>query len=66
MNKIKELFEKKNFNEQTLYYIENFVNEFDSIFGKYLTRQELINKIYENLNENIIFDKLSDNKLRYL
>jgi len=66
MNKIKELFKEKNFNEKTLYYIENFINEFDSLFGKYISRQELINNIYENLNENISFESLPDDKLRYL
>lgn len=62
MNKIKEVFKNKNFNEQTLYYIENFIDEFDSLFGKYLPRQELIQRIYDNLNENISFEQLPDSR----
>lgn len=55
MEEIKEIFKDKNFNEETLALIENFINEFDGLFGKYVSREELIKRIKENLNENIIF-----------
>ena len=55
MEEIKEIFKDKNFNEETLALIENFINEFDGLFSKYVSKEELIKRIKENLNENIIF-----------
>lgn len=55
MEEIREIFKDKNFNEETLALIENFINEFDGLFSKYVSKEELIKRIKENLNENIIF-----------
>lgn len=64
MNEIKEVFKDKKFNEQTLYYIENFIEEFDSLFGKYVSREELIKRIHDNLNKNILFKELPGTNTR--
>lgn len=61
---MKALFKDKNFNEQTLYYIENFIEEFDSLFNKYIPKEELIKRIYEKLNKNIIFKQLPEGRRR--
>lgn len=53
MENIEEIFKEKNFNSETLKYIENFLDEFDGIFGKYVSRDEVIRRIKENLNKNI-------------
>lgn len=55
MEEIKEIFKDKNFNEETLELVENFINEFDGLFGEYVSKEELVKRIKENLNENIIF-----------
>lgn len=55
MDELKSIFEEKNFNEETLNLIGNFIEEFDELFGKYVPRDELIKRIKENLNENISF-----------
>ena len=55
MEEIREVFKDKNFNVETLELIENFIKEFDGLFGKYVSKEELIKRIKENLNENIIF-----------
>lgn len=55
MEEIRSIFEDKNFNEETLKLIDNFIKEFDDLFGKYVSREELIKRIKENLNENINF-----------
>ena len=64
MNEIKEVFKDKKFNEQTLYYIENFIEEFDSLFGKYISREELIKRIHDNLNKNSLFKELPGTNTR--
>ena len=61
---MKTIFKEKNFNEQTLQYIENFIEEFDSLFGKYIPKQELIKKLYDNLDEDIVFEQLPEGKRR--
>ena len=45
MEEIREVFKDKNFNEETLNLIDNFIEEFDSLFGKYVPREELIKRI---------------------
>lgn len=62
MEGIKEIFKDKNFNEETLKLIENFISEFGELFGKYVSRDEVIKRIKENLNENITFSKFEKEK----
>lgn len=57
MEEIKEIFKDKNFSDETLRYIENFIYEFDSLFGKYLPKKELIHMIKENLEHDIIWEE---------
>lgn len=52
---IKEIFKDKNFEDGTLKLIENFINEFDDLFGKYVTREEIINRIKNNLEAEVEF-----------
>lgn len=60
MNKVEELFEGKNFDNRTLELIDNFINEFDDLFGKYVSKDEIIRRIRENLNHNIEFCDFDD------
>lgn len=53
---IRKVFENKNFDDESLEYISNFIEEFDSIFGKYVPREEVIRRINENLDEIITYD----------
>ena len=55
MNNIAEVFKDKNFNEQTLELLSNFIEEFDDLFGKYVPRDELIKRIQENFVSNVEF-----------
>lgn len=50
MEEIKEVFKEKDFGEEELRLIENFINEFDDLFGKYVPRDEVIRRIKQNLN----------------
>ena len=40
MENIAEVFKDKNFDEITLKYINNFIEEFDDLFGKYVNREK--------------------------
>lgn len=55
MDNIVEVFKDKNFNEQTLEFLNNFIEEFDDLFGKYVQREELIKRIQKNFDANIEF-----------
>ncbi len=64
-NDIIEKLKDKNFDERTLEYICNFVEEFDSLFGKYVSKEEVVNRIVNNL-DNFQFGnnfKVSNNML---
>lgn len=58
MDNIGEIFKDKNFDEFTLKYIHNFIEEFDSLFGKYISKDEIINRIKENLNHSFEYADL--------
>ena len=49
-NDIKEKLKDKNFDERALNYICNAIAEFDSLFGKYLSKEKVINRIINNLD----------------
>ena len=40
-------FEGKKFDERTIELINNFINEFDELFGKYISREQVIKRINE-------------------
>lgn len=63
---IRKVFENKNFDDESLEYISNFIDEFDSIFGKYVPREEVIRRINENLDEIITYDFENDGKREVL
>lgn len=50
LSKIRAEFADKQYDEQTLGLINNFIEEFDSLFGKYVSREEVIRRIQENLD----------------
>lgn len=43
-------FEGKNFDERTIELINNFINEFDDLFRKYVPKEEVIKRINDNFN----------------
>ena len=49
-NDIKEILEYKDFDERALNYIVNAIEEFDSLFGQYISKEKVVNVIRENLN----------------
>ena len=55
MEDLKEIFKDKNFDEKTLELIDNFLNEFEEVFGKYLSREKVIDRIKNNLNHSVVF-----------
>jgi len=61
MEDLKKEFQDKNFDEKALEFIINFINEFDDLFGKYVSREELIRRIKENL-DLIVFSYEFENK----
>lgn len=42
MENIKKAFSGKNFDDKTLFYLDNFIDEFDDLFGKYFPRERVI------------------------
>ena len=62
MENIKEVFKDKNFDDLTLYYINNFIEEFSELFGEYVSKEELVKRIKENLNYSFEFADLTDER----
>lgn len=60
MENIAEVFKDKNFDDITLKYINNFIEEFDDLFGEYVNREEVIKRIKENLNLSFVFEDIKD------
>lgn len=48
MNSIQEIFKDKPYDEKTLYYLENAINEINELFGNLISRDELIELIKLN------------------
>ena len=48
---MKQEYFKKGMDDRSLYYINNFIDEFEEVFGKYLSREDVIKRIEENLND---------------
>ncbi|MCI9063497.1 MAG: hypothetical protein HFJ17_02710 [Clostridia bacterium] len=53
----RKIFKDKGFNEQTIYYIDNFIEEFNDLFSEYVSKDELINRLSAVLNSDIEFVK---------
>lgn len=62
MENIKEVFKEKNFDDLTLHYINNFIEEFNELFGEYVSKEELVKRIKENLNYSFEFADLTDER----
>ncbi len=62
MENIKEVFKDKNFDDLSLYYINIFIEEFSELFGKYVSREELVKRIKQNLNYSFEFADLTDER----
>ena len=55
MDELREFFKEEKYNDTTLSYIFIFAREFDELFGKYVSREEVLKRIKENLNFDIEF-----------
>lgn len=53
-----EMFKEKGFSKETLELINNFINEFEELFGQYLSKEEVIERINNNLNGIDVCDKI--------
>lgn len=62
MEDVKRLFDKREYDDVTLHYLEWFVNKFQEKFGKYISKQELIDRIQENLHTSFVFKNLKEEK----
>ena len=60
MEDVKRLFDKREYDDVTLHYLEWFVNKFQEKFGKYISKQELIDRIQENLHTSFKFKSLKE------
>ena len=54
MKEIRNAFADKNFDDEALQFIDDFINEFDDLFGKYVSRDEVIRRIKENLDTIVL------------
>lgn len=50
LDSIRQEFIDKNFSERDLELISNFIDEFDILYGKYVSREEVIKRIKSNLD----------------
>ena len=48
---MKELFDKNKFDKKSIELLNNFVQEFNDIFGKYLSEEEIVKRIENNLEK---------------
>lgn len=53
MENIRKLFNEKNFDDKTLFYLDNFIKEFDDLFGKYFPKERVVEQIKRNLEKSI-------------
>ena len=49
-NDLKEKLKYKNFDERALNYIVNAIEEFDSLFGQYIRKEKVVNRVINNLD----------------
>jgi hypothetical protein len=61
MESIEELFKDKGFSEEALKYLENAINEFEKLFGKYVSREGLIERVKKNIDIIEFKDELESN-----
>ena len=65
MNKedIIKKFEEKNFNKETIELLLCAIEDFDALCGKYVSIEEVVERICKNLNSNVEYVDMSENNL---
>lgn len=59
MESTKEIFANKGFSNESLYYLENAINEIDSLFGSYWPKDVILERIQNNV-DTISFEDVID------
>lgn len=60
MESIREIFKDKGFSEEELNYLENAINEFQVVFGDYVSREDLIERVKRNVDTIEFIEKLDN------
>lgn len=55
----KEMYERKGFDEKTIELVNNFLYEFDELYGKYLPQEEVLERINDYLDKVSFVEKLN-------
>lgn len=58
MENINELFEEKSFSKEAQIYLQNAINEFEEIFGKYVSKEVLLERVKRNIYKIEFTDEL--------
>lgn len=61
MESIREIFKDKDFGEEELSYLENAINEFCEVFGDFVSREELIERVKNTIDKIEFTEKLDSN-----
>lgn len=56
----KEMFERKGFDQKTIEFLNNFLYEFNDLYGKYLPQEEVIQRINDYLDEIEFVDEMPE------
>ena len=56
---LKQEFKDKNFDEYSLNLLCNAIFEFDSLFGKYMSRERVVELVKNNINSILFTEELS-------
>ena len=60
MKKIMEIIAERNYSEETKKYILLFIDSFSGVYGKFISKEELVRRITKNLTSDINFIKNID------
>lgn len=58
----KEMFERKGFDSKAIEFLNNFLQEFNELYGKYLSQEEVIQRINDYLDEIEFVDEMPYSK----
>lgn len=56
----KEMFERKGFDQKSIEFLNNFLYEFNDLYGKYLPQEEVIQRINDYLDEIEFVDEMPE------
>lgn len=56
----KEMFERKGFDQKAIEFLNNFLYEFNDLYGKYLPQEEVIQRINDYLDEIEFVDEMHE------